>query len=122
MILDLPFRPSVANYRFGTAIGDFSYIFDVHWNSRDNFNLETGKPEGAWYFAVREQDLTLIIASVKIVLGTYLGRRRNHRLFRQGVFVVADTSGERRDAGFDDLGTRVVVRYIPQNDFLVLSR
>jgi hypothetical protein len=122
VIIELPFRPSVAHYRFGTAIGDFAYIFDVHWNSRDNFDPETGKAAGAWYFAVREQNLELIISSVKIVLGTYLGRRRNHRLFRQGVFVVCDTTGKGKEAGFDDLGPRVAVRYIPQNDLLVLTR
>ena len=112
MIVDLPFRPSVARYRFGTAIGDFSYIFDVHWNSRDE----------SWYLDIFEQDLTPIIYGIKIVLGTYLGRRKNHRLFRQGVMVAADTSGERRDATFDDLGVRVAVRYIDQDDLLVLSR
>lgn len=112
MIVELPLRPSVGYYRFATPIGDSTYIFDVRWNTT----------EEAWYVNIHEQDQTPIVYGIKIVLGTYLGRRINHRLFRQGVFVAADTTDEGQDATFDDLGVRVVVRYIPQDDLLVLTR
>lgn len=112
MIVEIPFQPSIGLYRFGTPIDDSSYVFDVRWNSRD----------AAWYFDVREADLTPIVYGVKIVLGTYLGRRKNHRLFRRGVMVATDTTGQGREATFDDLGARVVVRWIPQTDLLVLIR
>lgn len=100
----LPFKPSVPNYTFTTTISDdptapATYKFDVRWNASDD----------GWYFDVYEQDGTLIMASVKIVLGTYLGRRSNHPLFRNGVLFPIDTSGDERDPGIDDMGTRVKV-------------
>jgi hypothetical protein len=110
MMVDIPFQPSIAYYRFGTPIDDASYVFDVRWNSR----------EQAWYFDILEANLTPILYGTKIVLGTYLGRRCEHRLFNRGVFVAIDTTDKGREAAFDDLGTRVLVRYIPTDDLLVL--
>jgi hypothetical protein len=107
----LPLVPSVGLYNFDTDIGDRSYRFDVRWNSRDNFDAAAGVARGAWYFEVSEIGVGRIACGVKIVLGTYLGRRVNHPLFREGVLVAVDTSGEGRDATFDDLGTRVVVKH-----------
>lgn len=111
--VEVPFVPSIGYYRFGTTLNERPYIFDVRWNSRDE----------SWRFDVREVDETLIIAGVKIVLGAYLGRVSGHQLFRDGVFVAVDLSGKRREAAYDDLGTRVVVEYIPVLELLTrLSR
>lgn len=113
-MLILPFRPSIGHYDFDTDIEDRTYIFDVQWNARDNVDPNTGVARGAWYFDVREQDGAAIALGIKIVLGTYLGRRLNHPLFRRGVLLAIDTAGGEgrgRDAGFDDLGTRVIVKY-----------
>lgn len=121
-ILVLPLRPSIGSYRFDTDIDGATYVFDVEWNSRDNIDRATGKPMGAWYFHVYEQNLTRIACSIKIVLGTYLGRRVNHRLFRRGVFTAVDTTNSGRDAGFDDLGTRVIVKWIPTVRVLSILR
>lgn len=108
-VLILPLQPSVGNYRFSTTITDVTYIFDVRWNSRDV----------AWYMDVYEANLTPIIYGIKIVLGVYLGRCSRHRLFRQGVMVAVDTTSQGREATFDDLGTRVEVKYIPAEVLLV---
>lgn len=105
--IEIPFQPSIGVYRFGCAILGRQYIFDVRWNARDNDG------EGAWYFDVLEIDQTPILRGVKIVLGAYMGRSSNHRLFREGVLVAADLSGQEREASFDDLGTRVSIIYIP---------
>ena len=113
LAVEVPFVPSIGYYRFGTTLVERPYIFDVRWNSRDE----------SWRFDVREVDETLIIAGVKIVLGAYLGRVSSHRLFKEGVFVAVDLSGQRRDATYDDLGTRVVVEYIPVLELIArLSR
>lgn len=101
MAFDLPLVPSIPNYRMGTTLNGSQYILDVRWNGRD----------GAWYLDILEQDETPIVNGVKIVLGCYLARRCSHPLFREGVLVAIDTAGTRTDAGIDDLGTRVVVRY-----------
>lgn len=100
-MLTLPFTPSLSPYRFTCPILNESYIFDVRWNARAL----------AWYFDLREVDETPIALGIKVVIGAYLGRKYTHTLFQSGVFVATDTSGQRRDAGFDDLGDRVRVMY-----------
>lgn len=107
---DLPLKPSNASYRFATVIKDVSYIIDVHWNTR----------ESAWYMDWYREDLTEIVLGVKIVLGCYLGRRVDEPPFSEGVLVAVDTSGEGVEAAFDDIGTRVIVRFIPTEDLLIL--
>lgn len=101
--ITIPFQPSLANYSFGCAINDVTYLFEVRWNDRAL----------AWYFSLAETDTTPIISGIKIVLGAYLGRQCSHDLFKGGVFVAVDTSGKEAEAGFDDMGVRVIVKYIP---------
>lgn len=101
--LQLPFLGGIGYYRFSTTIDGASYLFDVRWNSRD----------AAWYFDVLEADETPIAHGLKLVLGCYIGRRLPHPLVRDGVLVAVDLSGAAREATFDDLGTRVVVEWIP---------
>lgn len=98
----LPFVPSIGRYRFGTVIEETQYLFDVRWNTRDL----------AWYFDLREADETIIASGLKIVLGIFIGRQSTHPLFDDGVFVAHDESGQEKDAGYDDLGTRVLVKFI----------
>jgi hypothetical protein len=97
-----------ANFRVGTTIGGSPYIIDGRWDTRD----------AAWYLDFLEADLTPIIFGIKLVLGAYLGRTSNHHLFRDGVLVAVDSSGQRKDAGFDDMGTRVLLEYIPVLELL----
>lgn len=90
-------------YRVGTSIADVPYLFDLRWNVR----------AAAWFMDLREQNEARIAMGVKIVLGAFLGRRTQHPLFRDGVFVAQDTTNQGREATFDDLGSRVLVKYIP---------
>lgn len=76
------------------------YIFEIRWNPR----------ESAWYLNLFEANGDPIITGIKIVLGMYLGRRSRHSFFRKGVLVAIDTSNQGKEAGLDDLGTRVVLR------------
>ena len=96
----IPFVPSLANYTFSTSLEGIMYTFVVRWNQRD----------AAWYFDLLDASDTPIASGIKIVLGCYLGSTRSYvQPFRSGVFVVNDTSGAGRDAGFDDLGARITV-------------
>lgn len=101
MIVVLPFVSSISEYRVGCVIDGNTYYFDVHWNAR----------AGLWFFDCYETDLTPIAHGVPIVLGTYLARSVQHVLFRSGAIAAIDTSGQARDAGFDDLGDRVNVAW-----------
>jgi len=106
----LPLIPSVPSYRFGTTLGDISYVVDVHWNARD----------GAWYMDILDENANTIRGGIKIVLGSRLGRRCVSPLFPFGVLVATDLSGAGIDAGLDDLGTRVQVAFITAEEWLAL--
>lgn len=99
MPVQLPLEPSVPNYRVGCAIGGRQFIFDVRWNTRSE----------AWYVDILLEDETPLAHGLKIVLGANLGRRIVDTSRFLGMLSVVDTSGEGRDAGLDDLGTRVQV-------------
>lgn len=104
----IPLQPSTPWYRVTVTITGTPYHFDVRWNVRDH----------AWYFDVYESDETPIAYGLKIVLGTNIGRRVKHPLFAEGAFRAADLTGKHLDAGFDDIGTRVQLRYFTAYDII----
>ncbi len=107
----LPLVPSIPSYDFATVLDGVSYVFSVYWNARDD----------AWYFDLLADDETPIRHGIKIALGSPLGRRSRSPLFPRGLLLAEDLSGEERDAGFDDLGTRVVVYFLPLADLTLLG-
>jgi hypothetical protein len=114
MAAQLSFIPSEGNYRFSsslaTSAGNRSYTFDVRWNTRDE----------AWRFDMYDPDGILMVAGVKIVLNSYLGRRSTHPFFNGNVLAAVDTSIYGIDPGFDDLGTRVQVWHYTASDLASL--
>lgn len=82
------------------------YVLDVRWNAR----------EAAWFLDILAEDETPIISGVKIVLGTTLGRRSADSAKPAGLLRAFDLSGRSEEAGFDDLGTRVVVYYFSADE------
>lgn len=109
MATTLPLVPSVPWYRVGTTLETVHYLLDVRWNSRDS----------AWYMDVLAQDETPIVVGLKLVLGVNLGQFCTDPLFQNGMLRVTDTSGQGLDAGFDDLGARVVVTYAAFDDLIM---
>lgn len=112
MALIIPFDSSNPITKFSTSLvtsqGNEQFGFRARWNSRD----------AAWYMDVSDDTGTAFATGIKIVLGTYLGRQFNHRLFRDGVIVAVDLSGQGLDAGPNDLGTRVVVMQLTKAEVL----
>ena len=111
----IPFIPSDNNYRLRVPLAGTMYLFDVHWNSRDSDGA------GAWYFDIREEDETPIALGVKVVLGGRIGFGNTHIFFKQHSLSVFDTSGTGVDAGYDDLGARVIVLHETADDILNLG-
>jgi hypothetical protein len=102
---------AIANYRFGTTLNNTAYVIDVRWNADDS----------SWYMDFFAEDGETVLATgIRIVLGTYLGRHKWVPPFTAGVFVAYDLSGQRKDPGFDDLGTRVVVRYFTAEEVFAI--
>lgn len=106
MAYAIPFEANEPRYQFRTVLSGSTYTFDVHWNERD----------GAWYFDLLTEDEVMIIAGVKIVLGMAIGRRSADPAYPIGLFRVVDTSGQNLDATFYDLGTRVQVLWLTEED------
>ena len=87
------------------------YVLRVRWNTSD----------AAWYLDAWERDGTTPIAfGVKLVLGARLGSTYNHALFAAGMFML-DLSDTGAEAGFDDLGTRVLLIHMTADDAVVSS-
>lgn len=87
------------------------FIFDVQWNDRD----------AAWYFNVLDTNENPIYVGIKVVLGTYLGRRCTDPSFPRGIMLANDLSGSGLDPGIDDLGGRVEVWYYLPSEALSLG-
>mgnify|MGYP001589663758 CR=1 FL=1 len=98
----LPLITSATNYRLSIPFGDEVFAALVRWNSRDE----------AFYMDLREGDGTPVLLGMKLVLGGNLGVRKNHRFFSRNLLRVVDSSDEDRDAGYDDLNSRVWVMHM----------
>ncbi len=106
MAVQLDFVPSTAFYRFGSVLDGTPYIFDVYWNGRD----------GAWYFTLLDEFEDPIVSGVKVMLSVLLGSRTSDARFPSGGFIATDTAKDGLEATYDDLGTRVVVYYLTEDE------
>jgi hypothetical protein len=109
MAEQIQFVPSVGDYVFTQSLEGVQYGFRARWNARD----------AAWYFDIADAQQQPIANGIKIVLGCILGQSFSFfEPFTLGNFLAIDTSGEDREATFDDLGTRVVVVYYTTADLI----
>lgn len=115
----LPFDPSVAQQRVVTSLDDYPCILGATWIQR----------AGLWLLDVMEVDETPIAMGIAMVQGVFLGRRCTHRIFagrgragdtRAG-FLMWDLTRSGVEAGYDDLGVRVLPVYLTELD-VYLSR
>ena len=97
MAISIPFIQSRTNYTLNVPVNDEEIQFAIRWNSTDE----------AWYLDLYEADDTVIALNIKLALGVRLGRTYQHTFFDTHLLQVVDTTGEGREAAFDDLGTRV---------------
>lgn len=106
----LPFHVAAGREEtlFVTSLDDTNYRFRVYWNYRDR----------AWYFDVAEADGTAIATGVKVVLGVFLARTVAHRLTRDGALFAYDTTRSGREAGPTDIGHRVLVIHVTEDEIL----
>lgn len=103
---ELPIDAAEKNYTVTTVIGVDTFTFGVRWNGR----------AGSWFFDLYDASGNIIVAGIRIVLGVILGRRCKDPRMPPGAIVASDTSGQQRDAGRDDLGSRVRLYYYPPED------
>lgn len=105
-IVTLPLQPSNPSYRVGVTLAGVQYLLDMRWNARD----------AAHYMDILDETGDPIRTGIKVVLGTFLGQRSVDRQAPYGLLVAVDTSGQGVDAGIDDMGARVVVKFYGADD------
>ena len=104
----LPLSPSIGDYTFGCALDGTQYTFRALWNPRDS----------SWYLDIATQTGVPIATGLRIVLGANLGKSSTDAFFQKYLLSPIDLSNRNVDAGFDDLGTRVVVAVQSVTDLL----
>lgn len=103
MIVQLPLTSDAAQV-FVTQLGNVKYQFDVIYNDR----------AGVWTMTITDfVSQTVLIAGIAVVLGAPLLALYNLEI---GELIVSDTSESSRDAGPDDLGTRVCVYWLSADE------
>jgi hypothetical protein len=120
MAVTIPLEPARSPYYLSVTLGKWNVEFFVRWNRRDGAKVEDGGTGGAWYFDLKEEDGTLIVASAKIVLGSNIGRLSNHAFFDDWLLRAQDAGakkqGEGKDATFEDIGIRVLLFAVDLRD------
>ena len=104
--LPIPANPP-GDFKFTTSLDNVPYVFRFQWVDRDS----------AWYMSIYDVSAQPIGTGIKVVIGAYLGSRYiTAPLFQNGVIVAVDLAASSIDtaidAGRNDFGTRVVVRYV----------
>lgn len=103
MIIQLPLSADPAQ-SFTTQLGASKYAFEVRYNSRN----------GVWTFDMADSATGVaIVTGCPILLGVDFIDPYNLGI---GAMVAQDLSGQNKDAGADDLGTRVVVYWVSANE------
>ncbi len=106
MPMVVPLAPSIPHYEAGLTIGTVQYRINVRWNGR----------MGLFFMDLMDVDGNHIRSGMAMVLGTFLGRQSASADFPPGAFMLTDTSGEGVDAGIDDLGSRVQMHYLTDEE------
>jgi hypothetical protein len=102
----LPLIPSNPDYQFSTELDGTVYVVQVRWNDRAE----------SWFFSLLTSDEEPLISGSAIVLGSVIGIRSLDTRVPTGTFIVSDLSGENREPGFNDLGSRVVMSYFTEQE------
>jgi hypothetical protein len=106
MPVTIPCDPSLTSYVMQTVLDGITYTLAFHWNTR----------EEAWYFDIQTADRTPLVSGIKIVVGFPLGFRTPNANKPPGLFTAVDTTGKKQDPGIADLGNRVKLLYLSEDE------
>jgi hypothetical protein len=101
----------VASYVENVLLEKLYYRLQFDWNDR----------AFRWYMTLYDSTNVLIVGSLPVLIrvpllrGTTTDQRRP-----PGDFIALDTSGYDIEAGFNDLGSRVLLGYVPSTDYIQL--
>lgn len=88
-----------------------NFLLVFKWNVRDE----------SWYLSMYQEDETPVAVGMRLVVGWNPIRRLIGTDAPLGALYVHDTTGTDEEAGFDELGTRVLVLYYDEDEIESLS-
>jgi hypothetical protein len=91
-----------AFYSMRVPLNGVEFLLAFKWNTR----------EGAWYFTISDAAGVPIRSGVKVTLGPGLLRSCVDVRRPRGEFIAVDTTGQGQEAGFTDLGDRVLLTFV----------
>lgn len=110
-MIRIPLRVGVPFYDLQVPLDGTTYTLQVRWNTRYS----------AWYMDVLdEQGSTMLVGGLALLLGAAISAKVTGRPY-PGFFVMLDTSGTNVDAGFSDLGDRVLLEYLEAADLAAMG-
>ena len=104
MIVQIPTSQTLASYVQKTSLDGQTYTLEFRWNAREEF----------WYMNLLTADEDPIAMGIKLVSDWSLLRRVTDPRKPPGALMAIDTTTSGVDAGFDELGTRVMLLYFDE--------
>ena len=104
--IQIPTRIDLGIYRMQVDLDGETFTLDFQFNER----------EGAWYFDLADEARSPIRSGIKVVTGFSLTRLIRDLRRPKGEMVAVDTTGQRREALLDTLGSEVVLTYVEAVD------
>lgn len=102
----IPNRTDVPKYTLEVALDNVTFRLGFHWNDR----------AGAWFMSIADVNGTPLLSGRRVVVGfPLISRFRDPRL-PAGDFNAVDTSGQKLEAGPNDLGDRVRLLYFSRSE------
>jgi hypothetical protein len=105
-VIVLPTRRDLPHYTFEIDLDGKTFGFEFRWNTRDE----------AWRFSISDASGEVLLAGRKVVLGFPLIVRFRDPRLPAGDLSAIDTSGQDKESGLEDLGSRVKLLYTPNAD------
>lgn len=103
----LPVRSDLASYSFEVELDGKTYELGFAWNER----------AAGWFMSIRiPGEDELAVAGVRVVVGFPLAFRSGRSDLPPGLFNAIDTSGSGLEPGEFELGGRVVLLYLDEEE------
>lgn len=102
-MLLMPLQPGVGHYAFRVALDGAEFELELRWNSRAS----------TWMLTIADGAGATLVAGRRVALGTPLTARFRDGRLPAGELLAIDTSGTRGEPELEDLGTRVLLAYVP---------
>ena len=99
--LQIPVRSDIPAYEFQIELEQQLYFLLFSYNDR----------EGRWFLDILDSLQSPIVRGIKLLTGWPVVSRFQDTRLPPGEFFMLDTAGQNKDAGRDDLGTRVLMIY-----------